>query len=654
MKFHTLPTLRYWGLLSCWALFGAALSAQPPFTCRGSFYLAIAPQNSSSVYEVQVSQATGNVTFSDLPAGPVGFVINGMGYRSADNYIYAVDSNTGDLYRIDGNGGATALGRPGGMPDIASYPAGDVSPDGTHLVLLAVSGGFNGSTEAIISINLETPGHPAAVKYFPANNSAVYDIAFDPTDETLYGWDALNQRLVIIDLEAGQILAPFAPDVRGGTLGSVFFDAFGNLFGYGSSLGSGNQNTFFRIDKMTGKATIEAAGPPAQRSDGCSCPYTVQMKKRVAPVQSIPCSELTYYFEMANASGRAQVDLTFEDVFPEGFLITAIDNPLGGAVTAGGIGAGRLTIENISLPEGLSVLAVTVSVPPDAFGLYKNQASLSGLPEGLGTVALSDNPNTIIQNDSTSVFIDSLFVNLGTFPDVICPGETITLAPAVSGGDILWSDGSAGPALTVTQGGHYAVTVSSGCDEASASVAIAEASLAVDLEEVMEIHLGDSLRLRPDVLGDPPFAYQWLGDSLSALSCAACPDPALRPFYDARYYLAVTDANGCTALDSIAIRVLKDRKVYIPNAFSPNGDGRNDAFYPQSRRAEEVVAFQVFTRWGELVFETAGTYTNDNRNGWDGTFNGKTLSPGVYAYLIEVRFLDGFVQRFTGDVQVVR
>lgn len=654
MKFHSLHPLRYWGLLCGWALFGATLTAQQPFVCRGSFYLAIAPQNSSSLYEVQISEATGMVTFHGLPAGPQRFVINGMGYRSADNYIYAVNSDTGELYRIDGSGDATLLGLPAGMPPSAGYPAGDVTPDGRYLMVLSVSGGFNGSTEGIISINLESPSYPATVKNFPNNNSAVYDIAFDPTDETLYGWDAVNQRLVIIGWQEGLILTPFAPDVKGGTLGSIFFDAFGNLYGYGSSIGTNSQNTFFSIDKTTGRLTIEATGPPAQRSDGCSCPYTVQMKKRAAPHRAIPCSELTYYFELANASGRTQLDLTFDDVFPEGFLITGIDNPAGGTITAGGPGTNRLRIEGINLPEGLSILSVTVAVPEGAYGVYKNQATLSGLPEGLGDIAVSDNPATAVQNDSTSVFIDSLYIGFGPVPDALCPGETATLSPASSGGDFLWSDGSSGPELAVTQGGRYSVTVSSGCDTATATIDITEPSLSLELGPDLEILLGDSLALQPGLAGEAPLSYQWLGDSLSALSCANCPELRLRPLFDGTYYLSVTDANGCTALDSVAVRVLKDREVYIPNAFSPNGDGRNDTFYPQSRRAEEIAAFRIFSRWGELVFRATDIYTNDSSKGWDGAFRGRTLLPGVYAYVVEVRFLDGSVRRLTGDVQLVR
>ncbi|MCB9294952.1 MAG: gliding motility-associated C-terminal domain-containing protein [Lewinellaceae bacterium] len=603
---------------------------------------------------MQISQATGNVTFNGLPAGPVGLVLNGMGFRSTDNFLYAVDSDLGDLYRIDATGAAFPLGEPDGMPASASYPAGDVTPDGRFLVVLSVSGGFNGSTESIIFIDLETPGHPARTVDFPPNSSAVYDIAFDPEDETLYGWDALNQRLVIIDTDAGRINTPFPPDNTGGTLGSVFFDAFGNLYGYGSAFGSGIQNTFFSIDKATGDVTIEATGPPAQRSDGCSCPYTVQMKKRAVPARAIPCSEITYYFEIANASGRVQADLTFDDTFPEGFLITAIDNPLGGMAAAGGIGANRLRIEDFNLPEGRSVLAVTVAVPEDAFGLYKNQALLSGLPEGLGTVAVSDNPATVIRDDSTAVFIDSLFVNLEQFPGALCPGEEITLAPEVSGGSFLWNDGSAGPSLTVTQGGEYSVTVSSGCDEATASAVITENMITLDLGPDREIRLGDSLALQPNILGSPPYAYAWLSDTLSILSCTSCPSPALRPLDDGIFYLSVTDANGCTAVDSVAVRVIKDRKVYIPNAFSPNGDGRNDTFYPLSRRAEEIAVFRIFSRWGELVFEAADIYTNDSKSGWDGTFEGKSLAPGVFTYVIDVRFLDGFVQRFAGDVQLAK
>ena len=99
----------------------------------------------------------------------------------------------------------------------------------------------------------------------------------------------------------------------------------------------------------------------------------------------------------------------------------------------------------------------------------------------------------------------------------------------------------------------------------------------------------------------------------------------------------------------------KKRGVYIPNAFSPNGDGINDEIMIFANPGVELVEeFLIFDRWGELVFENTNFLPNDADQGWDGKLKGEKMSPAVFTWFAKVRYLDGEKQMFKGDVVLVR
>ncbi len=118
--------------------------------------------------------------------------------------------------------------------------------------------------------------------------------------------------------------------------------------------------------------------------------------------------------------------------------------------------------------------------------------------------------------------------------------------------------------------------------------------------------------------------------------------------------LIVTDINGCSASDQITVSVIFNRNVYIPNAFSPNDDGVNDAFIVYGEQdLFEVEKLRVFDRWGNKVFERENIPPNDPNFGWDGTFRGEKMNPGIYVYHLRVRYIDGEVRDFSGDVMLI-
>ncbi|HFC00373.1 MAG TPA: gliding motility-associated C-terminal domain-containing protein [Phaeodactylibacter sp.] len=95
--------------------------------------------------------------------------------------------------------------------------------------------------------------------------------------------------------------------------------------------------------------------------------------------------------------------------------------------------------------------------------------------------------------------------------------------------------------------------------------------------------------------------------------------------------------------------------MFIPNAFSPNGDQINDLLFVNAGNdVSKVVTFRIFDRWGDMVFSKKDFLANDSAFGWNGTYNGKKLNAGVFVYYVEVELIDGTRRVLNGEVLLVR
>lgn len=122
--------------------------------------------------------------------------------------------------------------------------------------------------------------------------------------------------------------------------------------------------------------------------------------------------------------------------------------------------------------------------------------------------------------------------------------------------------------------------------------------------------------------------------------------------------LTVIDENGCTISDLINIFVRSAKNVLVPTGFAPGtgGDALNDLLHVHgtSSLVKQIKLFRVFDRWGELLYEAAAFPINDPVTGWDGRFKEKDMPAGVYAWYLEVEFVDGLVERFRGETTLIR
>ncbi|MBW7889861.1 MAG: gliding motility-associated C-terminal domain-containing protein [Chitinophagaceae bacterium] len=98
----------------------------------------------------------------------------------------------------------------------------------------------------------------------------------------------------------------------------------------------------------------------------------------------------------------------------------------------------------------------------------------------------------------------------------------------------------------------------------------------------------------------------------------------------------------------------KTENYFVPNTFSPNGDGMNDVFYPRGRGLASVQSMKIYNRWGQLVFERRNFAANDPAKGWNGKKDGQVLPPDVYVYAIEFVCDNAQIVPMQGNVTLIR
>ncbi len=177
----------------------------------------------------------------------------------------------------------------------------------------------------------------------------------------------------------------------------------------------------------------------------------------------------------------------------------------------------------------------------------------------------------------------------------------------------------------------------------------------VELGEYLYIKLGETIDLTADINLPLGALDTVIWEGMDSLSCPGCPVVEVTPDFTTDYFIEVLAKNGCEASDQTRVYVDRRRNIYIPNAFSPNGDGDNDAFTAYGGEdAISIRTFLIYDRWGDLVFEGANIPPGMARLGWNGTVNGQPLDPAVFVYYIEVVFFDGHVEQYSGDITLIR
>jgi gliding motility-associated-like protein len=129
----------------------------------------------------------------------------------------------------------------------------------------------------------------------------------------------------------------------------------------------------------------------------------------------------------------------------------------------------------------------------------------------------------------------------------------------------------------------------------------------------------------------------------------------VKPTQSLEYTLRAKNDGGCLAEDKVSVYVLcNNSNIFVPNTFSPNGDGNNDVFYPRGSGVFKILNLKVFNRWGEVVFDKSNFNANDAATGWDGTYKGKQLPADVFIYMLQVVCDNNSTLTFKGNIALLR
>ncbi len=217
--------------------------------------------------------------------------------------------------------------------------------------------------------------------------------------------------------------------------------------------------------------------------------------------------------------------------------------------------------------------------------------------------------------------------------------------------EYIWNNDIRDPELDELEAGQYDLTVTDdeGCRFVIDTLLpnIGEpVVLSIDPGNVT-IFNGEQIQLTA-VSPNPIISYFW--NPITGLSCGSCANPRAEPRTSTTYTLEVVDLDGCRGDTFIVVTVVKDENsVFVPTAFSPDGDGKNDVLYLRSPRVAGL-EFRIFDRWGQEVF-----FTDDQTRGWDGTDkSGKPVNVGVYVYFAVVKFDNDKERTIKGNVTLLR
>lgn len=248
-----------------------------------------------------------------------------------------------------------------------------------------------------------------------------------------------------------------------------------------------------------------------------------------------------------------------------------------------------------------------------------------------------------------------------SFQDDICVGDCITFTDTSSGNPVDWQwdfGSNATPQtasgqnpgticfntvgvhqiqLTITDAGGNSVSATNNLTVHDVPTVTAELDTIIDLGGQVDL-----------IATSPNFGnYQW-SPSTYYIDCDTCATTYATPALDVNYIVTFTDPNGCTAEDTVYVKVNFIEGIGVPQAFSPNGDGHNDLLVVKGLGIEKMV-FKVYNRYGELVFES-----HEQTFGWDGTYKGKDENPGVFAWTLEYQLLVGPPKLISGNTTLIR
>ena len=277
----------------------------------------------------------------------------------------------------------------------------------------------------------------------------------------------------------------------------------------------------------------------------------------------------------------------------------------------------------------------------------------TGLSAGNYSVVVTDAGGCSATQTVSVTQLNGITATTSSTPN-LCGNNTGTAAAAVIGGNspysYIWNNGQTTASLSNLSSGNYSVTITdaNGCTTIqTVSISAVNASQ-VSAGSDITIVLGNNTQLN----ASGGNTYSW--SPSTGLSCTNCQSPVASPNSTTTYTVISTDANGCTDVATVTVYVeipcnMNLLNAVLPTAFSPNDDGENDQLCAQNNTCIESFTIQIYSRWGEKVFESVSL-----SECWDGNFRGEKMNTAVFAYIFDARLSNGDTFRKKGNITLIR
>ena len=298
---------------------------------------------------------------------------------------------------------------------------------------------------------------------------------------------------------------------------------------------------------------------------------------------------------------------------------------------------------NCLLPVGWQLPPATVA---DTFLLNDTTLSIRFKQPWQGNIySYAGDCNTVIDSLFITVLPKQVPVDLGK-DTLLCNNNPVLLIAGAAYKTYLWNTGSTDSLLTVSTAGKYWIMVTDYCGTASTdTIEVKEGGYSFTIEKDTTICKGDTVLLQAT---SGYINYQWAPPD--HLSGSVSPSVLSYTENNTRYTVSAQTITGCTLEASVFVKVmLCSETCFVPNSFTPNGDGTNDLFKPIIEGSLSVYQFSIFNRYGQQVFSST-----ELSKGWDGTFRSVPQIPGTYIWQLSYRFKNRKPQFKKGTVLLIR
>ncbi len=203
-----------------------------------------------------------------------------------------------------------------------------------------------------------------------------------------------------------------------------------------------------------------------------------------------------------------------------------------------------------------------------------------------------------------------------------------------------WSNGSNNDTISNVSASGYSVTVTDNrqCTQILSATVLEGNIVNVDAGDTVTLYNNTPVTLFADNDANTP-TYLW------SITGQTTQSIVVNPNQTTTYTVVVTDNRGCKGEDDVTVKVPAD-VFAVPNAFTPNGDGRNETFWIAHNGTITVLDFKVFNRWGELIYNKLSP--------WDGTFKGELQPVSTYVYVFKIRKNNGEEVLLKGDFSIIK